>query len=60
MPTTRGQLGAAVSSDREDGSDEATEGGEKQGAFQVMEIWGPKCLQDLEGLDKRNSPATKT
>jgi hypothetical protein len=33
----------------------------RRGSFKVKEIWGPKCLKDLEGLEEeRDSPATNT
>ena len=31
-----------------------------KGSFEVKEIWGPKSLKDLEGLDDRDSSATNT
>jgi hypothetical protein len=31
-----------------------------RGSIKVKEIWGPKCLKDVEGLDERDSPATNT
>jgi len=32
----------------------------RRGAFKVKEVWGPKCLKDLEGLAERDNPATNT
>ena len=29
-------------------------------SFKVKEVWGLKCLKDLEGLAERDSPATNT